>query len=214
LLISEEVSLQQRSHSEFVTVAIERILAMATIKISELDQLAITIGPGSFTGIRVSVGLAKALSYALKIPIWTIDTLSVLRSQVPLESACFASLNAYKNLVFGSYFAPGKMVTQPSVFTYESVASLLLEKSKSTKITLIGDGLPLFSNLISSQIEKNQLLVSAAESSPRAKYLGELFLNFKICGQTIDWKLLNPLYLRGSEAEENLKIHSRRVDER
>lgn len=203
--LKEFVSVAQRSHSEFITSALEQLLRLAGKKTSDIDLILLANGPGSFTGIRVAVGLAKALSYANNCPLWAVDSLTLLRSQAPLKTACFSSLNAYKNLVFGSYFSAGSLSAVPQVFTFAGARELLTLKSKDQKICVVGDGFSLFKDSLDPMVCSQLVLESGFEAHPKSSWLFALHQSSPEIGQTIDWKFLNPLYIRGSEAEENLR---------
>jgi tRNA threonylcarbamoyladenosine biosynthesis protein TsaB len=66
------------SHASLITVFIDEVLQNAKKKASELDAVAVSIGPGSYTGLRIGLSCAKGLCYALNIPLITIDSLESL----------------------------------------------------------------------------------------------------------------------------------------
>lgn len=68
----------QMDHAGFLQVAIKDILSRATVSFTEVGAIAVTIGPGSYTGLRVGLASAKGLSYALNKPLIAIGTLEVL----------------------------------------------------------------------------------------------------------------------------------------
>ena len=72
----------ENSHSEVLTVLIENLLNNAFVKKSDLDAVAVSMGPGSYTGLRIGLSTAKGLCYALEIPLLAIDTLKAMASQV------------------------------------------------------------------------------------------------------------------------------------
>jgi tRNA threonylcarbamoyladenosine biosynthesis protein TsaB len=76
----------QRDHAVFVHVAIKELLANANIKTTGLQAIAVTNGPGSYTGIRVGMSAAKGLSYALNIPFITIGSLEAMAKDVILAT--------------------------------------------------------------------------------------------------------------------------------
>lgn len=76
---------EQREHASFVHTAIDEIVKSLGINISEIDAVAVTAGPGSYTGLRVGMATAKGLCYALKKPLITINTLAVM-AQAAVDS--------------------------------------------------------------------------------------------------------------------------------
>ncbi|WP_339075129.1 tRNA (adenosine(37)-N6)-threonylcarbamoyltransferase complex dimerization subunit type 1 TsaB [Teredinibacter turnerae] len=69
---------QPRSHAKVLLPMVDRLLKASGLELAELDAVAVTNGPGSFTGIRIGLGIAQGLAYGAKLPIVGIDTLSVL----------------------------------------------------------------------------------------------------------------------------------------
>ena len=70
------------THAENITVFIEKAIAEAKIKYEELDAIAVSIGPGSYTGLRIGLSTAKGLCYALNKPLIAISTLKSLAAQL------------------------------------------------------------------------------------------------------------------------------------
>jgi tRNA threonylcarbamoyladenosine biosynthesis protein TsaB len=77
-LIASKTCEQQREHGAFLQPAIQQLLQEQQINISQLSAVAVTAGPGSYTGLRVGMASAKGLCYALKIPLITLSTLDVM----------------------------------------------------------------------------------------------------------------------------------------
>ena len=68
-----------RSHASMLTVLIDKLLISQNLKMSELNAVAVSKGPGSYTGLRIGVSVAKGICYALSIPFIALDTLSFMR---------------------------------------------------------------------------------------------------------------------------------------
>ena len=75
--VKEEVS-EQYSHSEQLTVFIEQLLQQEGLNVSDLDAIAVSSGPGSYTGLRIGVSTAKGLCYASDMPLISISTLEAM----------------------------------------------------------------------------------------------------------------------------------------
>jgi tRNA threonylcarbamoyladenosine biosynthesis protein TsaB len=71
---------QQKEHASFIHVAIQNAANEANIRLQDLEAVAVTNGPGSYTGLRVGLATAKGLCYALKLPLITASTLRVMAS--------------------------------------------------------------------------------------------------------------------------------------
>lgn len=73
---------QGYSHAEKLHVFIDQVIKECQINISEINAVAVSKGPGSYTGLRIGVSAAKGLCYALNIPLIAVDTLEILANQV------------------------------------------------------------------------------------------------------------------------------------
>jgi tRNA threonylcarbamoyladenosine biosynthesis protein TsaB len=77
-VLDQRVNRQQKDHAAWIHVAVEGLLRKAAHKMSDLKAIAVTAGPGSYTGLRVGMATAKGLSYALNIPLLALNTLEVM----------------------------------------------------------------------------------------------------------------------------------------
>ncbi len=80
-IICKEISELGYSHAEKLHVFIEEICNESSIQLKDLQAIAVSKGPGSYTGLRIGVSAAKGFCYALDIPLISVDTLAVLASQ-------------------------------------------------------------------------------------------------------------------------------------
>jgi tRNA threonylcarbamoyladenosine biosynthesis protein TsaB len=80
-----EIANEGYSHAEYLHVFIEKLLIETGLESKDLNAIAVSQGPGSYTGLRIGVSAAKGLCFALDIPMIAIDTLTVLASQVHVE---------------------------------------------------------------------------------------------------------------------------------
>jgi tRNA threonylcarbamoyladenosine biosynthesis protein TsaB len=76
--ILSKVSMDQKNHGSFLQPAIQELMTTYGQKLSDLDAIAVTEGPGSYTGLRVGLASAKGLCYALQKPLITINTLKII----------------------------------------------------------------------------------------------------------------------------------------
>lgn len=81
-----ELSEAQFNHAEKLHVFIKEVLNESKIKFSHLNAIAVSKGPGSYTGLRIGVSAAKGLCYALNIPLISVDTLAILARKVQIET--------------------------------------------------------------------------------------------------------------------------------
>ncbi len=81
-LIAVEELLRERSHSAYINECIEHLIKVAGLKLSDLNAVAVSKGPGSYTGLRIGTSTAKGLCYALDIPLIAINTLEAMAHDV------------------------------------------------------------------------------------------------------------------------------------
>jgi len=85
-ILCKQMAEQGFSHAEKLHLFIEEIIKEAGITFSDLNAVAVSQGPGSYTGLRIGVSAAKGLCYALEIPLISVDTLTVLANQLQIEN--------------------------------------------------------------------------------------------------------------------------------
>ena len=111
----------QYAHAEVLHVLIDQLLKEQGLKPADLSAVAVSKGPGSYTGLRIGVSAAKGLCFALQIPLISMDTLAVLAAQFTGSSQrIVAVLDARRDEVYiGVYDSSGKtiMPAQPQVIT-------------------------------------------------------------------------------------------------
>ena len=129
-IIAELANKEMHSHASFIQVAIANLLAEQQMAISELDAIAVTLGPGSYTGLRVGLATAKGIAYALEKPLIGLSTLSALANAAiqlaPNTMASpfkiFAMIDARRMEVFGAvYDSSCKTILQEQAIVLDQV---------------------------------------------------------------------------------------------
>jgi tRNA threonylcarbamoyladenosine biosynthesis protein TsaB len=106
-IICKEIAEEAYSHSERLHVFIEEIIQEAGLNFKELNAIAVSQGPGSYTGLRIGVSAAKGLCYALDIPLIAVDTLQVLAMQVKSANGLIIPMiDARRMEVYSAIFNP------------------------------------------------------------------------------------------------------------
>ena len=104
-ILCREIAEQGHSHAERLHVFIEEILMETTITVRDLKAIAVSKGPGSYTGLRIGVSTAKGLCYALGIPLISVDTLQILAKQVVIENGLIVPMiDARRMEVYSAIF--------------------------------------------------------------------------------------------------------------
>ena len=99
---------QPRIHGERLPVIVNRILSNHSMEVSELNAIAVSEGPGSYTGLRIGMSLAKGLAAAVDIPIISVPTLEVMNAGISRQGLYWVLLHSHKNVVFAQRFCSGK----------------------------------------------------------------------------------------------------------
>lgn len=133
------------THAEFVQVAVKELLISLSMTVSELDAVVVTLGPGSYTGLRVGLASAKGLAYALQKPLIGLSTLQLLahRALQTLDQDAvqiFSMLDAKRMEVFGGVYdtSLNEIQAEQAFEINENLLKSLLSKGK---VVCIGSGI-------------------------------------------------------------------------
>ena len=136
-ILCKEIAEQGYSHAEKLHVFIEEILKETGVAFQDLKAIAVSQGPGSYTGLRIGVSTAKGLCYALEIPLIAIDTLEVVARQVQVENGVIIPMiDARRMEVYSAVFDSNYKKTR------EVKAEIITENSfseTSENIYFVGD---------------------------------------------------------------------------
>lgn len=198
-----ELTLQtKKTHSERLMPHIEEIIKLAEIDKSAIEAVAVSIGPGSFTGLRIGLGTAKALAYALNIPLVGVPTLAAMAYSCPVPGAMLApTLDAQKgNLYVALYTWRDNELNElmaPKVLSLQEAINRCGEGRESALV--MGEAVSLYrQELTAAGIE----LAAPHIAMPRAGSVAVLGGRLLQQGLHQDAMSLEPLYIRRSEAEE------------
>lgn len=103
-ILCKEIAEQGYSHAEKLHVFIEEIVNEANLNFSEIKAVAVSKGPGSYTGLRIGVSAAKGLCYALQIPLISIDTMQVLAKKAVVDGLIVPMIDARRMEVYSAIF--------------------------------------------------------------------------------------------------------------
>ncbi len=209
-VLAEEISDRQKSHSELINAMVERTLAKAGVQFSDLTLVATGFGPGSFTGIRVAGNVAKSISYTLNIPLFALDSLFLLAAQAKSQAQehkvpVLSMINAYKNMVYYGLYNLQNDIPEALIPAAVVPVRNLEQVITQEKFLVVGDGFQTYSKYFPSGFTQKIRRPNHPQDYPLASTLGQLAETLSKKHPTLDWKSFLPLYLRASEAEENLK---------
>lgn len=131
----------ERGHAEYLVPMIEDVMRESGLGYSDLEAIAVTSGPGAFTGIRIGLSAAQAFGLSLSIPVFGISTMQALALGYAREkeSGCVVAIDTRRGDFYAGLFdARGQPVKAPRVASADDVAALA-----ETDAALIGDGVAL-----------------------------------------------------------------------
>ncbi|MCI5129563.1 MAG: tRNA (adenosine(37)-N6)-threonylcarbamoyltransferase complex dimerization subunit type 1 TsaB, partial [Candidatus Electrothrix sp. AUS3] len=180
------------------------VMQAAGVHWDELHGVAISLGPGSFTGLRIGMAAAKGIVYACKKPLIAVQTLDAIALACPvIDCPLWCLLDARKQEVYAACYRAGPLGLPEQCSPIEALRPEHLLKKITGPSLLAGPGLTEYHDFFAAH--KDVQLVPAALSSPSAARIGFLAAEQLLSGKTADPARLAPLYVRASEAEVNLK---------
>jgi len=103
---------QPRAHGERLPLVVHNLLSNHSIDVADLDGIAVSSGPGSYTGLRIGMSLAKGLAMAGNLPLIPVPTLEVMNSSFAKDGVYWVLLLSHKNMVFAQQFNSGKPISE------------------------------------------------------------------------------------------------------
>ena len=189
----------QNAHSEKITNFIREVMEEAKIDYPQLDAVAVSQGPGSYTGLRIGVSTAKGICYAADLPLMAIDTLEAmaygmkekLASQIGPDDLLIPMIDARRMEVYASVF-------DANLNKINDTAALVIDEHsfedlrKDHRLWLFGDGAPKLSKLFENQPNIN-IIDGFKPSAAYMKVLAERALQQQ---QFVDVAYFEPFYLK------------------
>ena len=194
------------SHAEKLTIFIQEILKEAGKSVQELDAVAVSKGPGSYTGLRIGVSTAKGLCYALGIPLIAVNTLQGMAKGV-------IEIKNVTNVLLAPMIAARRMEVYTALFDENNAiiknitAEIIDENSfssylKTHKIIFFGDGAEKCADLLSNS--ENAIFIT--EGCPSAQYVNQIAHQKFENNDFEDLAYFEPYYLKDFIATSPKKV--------
>lgn len=202
-LLAELTMQGKLTHSETLLPHIEQVLKMAAVAKEELTGIAVSNGPGSFTGLRIGLAAAKAMSYVLGIPLVGVSTLQALAYQLPAPGVrVMCLLDAQKgNAYVESYrWENNSLQVVDSVQVAKITDIVAACANMNEQVILLGDAVQ---KKVAGKLElpANVSVAPPHIVMPRAACVAMLGQAKMMAGETDNVMDLEPVYIRRSEAE-------------
>lgn len=200
-LLAEKSLMRKGSHSDALNLLIKDCLDQANLTLDKIDAFATGIGPGSFTGIRISFNTMKTFASTFTKPMAGVDSLKSLAyiNRHQSNEICCA-INAFKNMLYiARYKVVGESIIEiqaPQVVRVQELNNFL-----SKPMIFVGDGYQAYENYLLKHCGDKLIRNENLHDYPTAVAVGHIA---GLENNFFHWSKLLPLYLRASEAEENL----------
>jgi len=209
-LIGEVFINNAQNHSVTLMPMIEQLLNSAGMAVSDLTHIACASGPGSFTGLRIGAGTAKALAYALDIPIAAVPTLDALAYNVfDTRSIIVPIMDARRRQVYTAFYERNPEngdLTRLSEYVSADIGDILRELYAYAKpAVFLGDAVPVYRDFIENgSFDIKHLFAPMPALLQRASSVAGLAVKLVSEGKVTDCESFLPFYLRKSQAESEL----------
>ena len=195
-----------RRHAESLTPMIQFVMQQAEVEMSDLSAVAVDVGPGLFTGMRVGIAAAQSIAWALELPMIPVCSLDVVAMNAHWsESVVAASLDARRGEVYWAFYrmraigAEPQRITEPVVSSPEDLAVHLADRGE--EIVCVGSGFDRHQEVFQA-LQWAQFL-GASGSYPSATHLVTLAGQRLAADDTVLPGAVEPMYLRAPDAEIN-----------
>ena len=189
-ILCKEIAEEGYSHAERLHVFIEEIIKETGITFQDISAIAVSQGPGSYTGLRIGVSAAKGLCYALGIPLIAVDTLQVLASQSNVsDGLIIPMLDARRMEVYSAIFTPNfenKRAVQAEIITENSFEEL------QETLYFVGD----CAEKCKAVLTKDNFIFLDDSKYPSAKEMSFLSFEKYIKNDFADVAYFEPYYLK------------------
>lgn len=196
-LISELTLNIKATHSEKLMAAIDHLMELSGLTLNDMDAIAVSIGPGSFTGLRIGLSAAKGLSYGSGKPLIGIPTLDALASNLSFSRYLVCPiLDARKGEVYTAIYSKNEKVVDDMAVKPASLIEMIKEDT-----VFLGDGVSAYRSLLKDQLGDLYHEAPLPLQLPKASNVAMLALKRLRNNDVDDPFALVPRYIRKSEAE-------------
>ncbi|MCD9575834.1 tRNA (adenosine(37)-N6)-threonylcarbamoyltransferase complex dimerization subunit type 1 TsaB [Flavobacterium soyae] len=189
-IFCKEIAEEGYSHAEKLHVFIEEVIAESGITVQDLGAIAVSQGPGSYTGLRIGVSAAKGLCFALNIPLIAVDTLQTLASKANVsDGKIIPMLDARRMEVYSEIFNADLEVErgiQAEIITEDSFAAY------TEKLYFVGD----CAEKCKPVLTKENFVFLEEIKYPSAREMSKISFDKYQISDTVDVAYFEPYYLK------------------
>ena len=174
---------------------------LRALKDKSLGAVAVSVGPGSFTGIRIGVTLARSIAQAADIPAISVPTLEVFRERSKGNPVA-AIINARRGQVYGAVFSGEENLLKPGPYMLTDVLEIT---DKYPDTVFYGDGVDAYREMLEDKTKGiDRIFAPEEDRYQTADLVWEIGKRKYLAGETVSYNELLPDYMRLAEAEQKL----------
>lgn len=201
-LVGEFTVCNKLTHSQIIMPMLDELLKKISLDISDIDVFATSVGPGSFTGLRIGMASIKTLAQALDKPIVGVSSLDAVAENFCCTDYMICSImDARHGEVYNALYLNGEEITESRAININA----LLGELENKKVIFAGDGALIYGELINSFGNKDWRTAPPNLIMPRASSVAASALKRAQKGDYDSPFTLNPSYLKKSQAERELE---------
>ena len=192
------------THSQTLMPMIDNMQKYSEISLDDIDVFACSVGPGSFTGLRIGIATIKAFALAQNKPVIGVPSLVGLAYNISNFDGIICSiLDAKNDNVYAALFRyQNDRPVMIENYITDSIDSLIENlKSKNEKVIFVGDGSVSFKNKLSENLEDKAYFAPLHLNSQLSTSIAKAALEKALLGETETCDTLMPMYLKKSQAE-------------
>jgi tRNA threonylcarbamoyladenosine biosynthesis protein TsaB len=208
ILLGEYTLCHRKTHSEKLMPLIEKLIGDLGLDVHDLDVVAVSEGPGSYTGLRIGAAIAKSIAFAIEKPIAAVPTMKSMASNLYISDKYIVPIMDAKagRVYTGVYSWENERLTtvrEQFPCNIEELAEIL--NSYSCSFILNGDGSENYRNLLDEKLKVDHMFSPKQFSGLKASSLLKIGYEMALSGELISPAEFAPKYLRLSQAERNKK---------
>ncbi len=214
-LIAEYTIDYKKTHSQTLLPMLDEVRKMTELDLDTVDAIAISNGPGSFTGLRIGAATAKGLGFALDKPLIEVPTLEALAyNLVGTDKAVFPIMDARRNQVYTAGYTFVRNENEPSGYecvTLLAPTAIAIEEladmvsGEDREVVFTGDGCPVYKDVLDRMLSgRAHSYAPFTQSRQRAGSVALAAFSYFEKGLTVSADDSHPEYLRLSQAEREL----------
>lgn len=198
----DEISLDNgKTHSENLMPILKEVLERNKLKLSDFNLISVSVGPGSFTGIRIGIASIKPLAEVYNLPVASVTSLESLArnvENVESDTTIISLIDARNNQVYAGVFDNDYNLKEEEIA--EDIEVILKKVEKFSKIVFVGDGAVLHKDLISERLVNNEIKFTD-NNEQSAVNTGKIGYKKYLNKDLKNADTILPIYLRKSQAE-------------